>query len=88
MVTPGYFKTRLTENVPKDIEKGIQDLIPLHRLGNILDIGNVAAYLVSDFLSGYSRGRNIVTDGGLSLRPLSFFTKQEIYNFNYSANKE
>lgn len=82
MITPGYFKTRMTSHYSKELENSMKNIIPLKRSGDIKDIGYAAGYLVSDYLSGYTHGCNIIVDGGLSLRPLSFNTDEEIYNFN------
>jgi glucose 1-dehydrogenase len=82
MITPGHFKTRMTGHLSEEMENNMKSIIPLNRFGNVKDVGYAAVYLISDYLSGYTHGCNIVVDGGLSLRPLSFNTKDEIHKFN------
>ena len=82
MITPGHFKTRMTEKVSKEIVEKMKNFIPIKKFGTADKVGYAAAYLLSENLSSYTHGCNIIIDGGLSLRPLSFYTNEEIFNFN------
>ena len=47
-------------------------------------LGAAAVVLLSDRLSGYTTGSDIVIDGGLSLRPLPMWTDEELLKMNSS----
>jgi NAD(P)-dependent dehydrogenase (short-subunit alcohol dehydrogenase family) len=51
---------------PKAIIEGIASGVPVGRLGNILEIGELAAFLCSDE-SAYITGTQVVIDGGSTL---------------------
>jgi glucose 1-dehydrogenase len=82
MVTPGHFKTRLTGQIPERLENRLKEIIPAHRFGDPLEIGHAVAFLLSDRLSGYTIGGDLVVDGGLTLNPLPLMTQQEIRDLN------
>ena len=82
MVTPGHFKTRMTGNIPAAVEDQLRGLIPAHRFGQPTEVGNAVALLLSDRVSGYTYGADLVIDGGLSLQPLPLFAADEIYSLN------
>jgi len=42
--------------------------------------------LLSDRLSGYTTGTDIVIDGGLVLRPLTMLTDDEVAKLNYTES--
>jgi NAD(P)-dependent dehydrogenase (short-subunit alcohol dehydrogenase family) len=83
MVTPGHYVTRMTGGITKDIEqKMLDDMIPVHRFGEVREVGNAVAFLLSNQLSGYTVGGDLVIDGGLTLHPLGLYSQDEINNFN------
>jgi NAD(P)-dependent dehydrogenase (short-subunit alcohol dehydrogenase family) len=83
MVTPGHYVTRMTGSIPPEIEqKMLQEMIPMHRFGEVREIGNAVAFLLSDQLSGYTLGGDLVIDGGLTLHPLGLYSQDEITRFN------
>ncbi len=82
MVTPGHFQTRMTSSVPKATEAKMLELIPAHRFGQPVEIGYAAALLLSDRLSPYTIGADLVVDGGLTLRPLPLFSQEEVAAMN------
>ncbi|NLG27123.1 MAG: SDR family oxidoreductase [Chloroflexi bacterium] len=82
MVTPGHFRTRMTSTVPRATETKMLEIIPAHRFGDPGEIGNAAVLLLSDRLSGYTIGADLVVDGGLTLRPLPLFSADEIEAMN------
>lgn len=88
LVTPGHFRTRLTGNVPPEIEQKMLEIIPAHRFGNPTEIGYAAAMLLSDRVSGYTYGAELVVDGGLTLRPLPLYSEEEIRNMNLTEESK
>jgi len=82
MVTPGHFKTRMTGNIPEETEEKLKKIIPAHRFGDPVEIGYAAALILSDKLSGYTYGADLVVDGGLTLNPLPLISEEEINNLN------
>ena len=73
-ICPGYILTPMAEQVaresnpdnPDTVIKGIAGGVPIGRLGNILEIGELAAFLASDE-STYITGTQVVIDGGSTL---------------------
>ena len=82
MVTPGHYKTRMTGEISDDNEKCLKRIIPAHRFGKPDEIGNAVAFLLSDKLSGYTFGSDVVVDGGLSLNPLNKKNDKELKKLN------
>ena len=73
-ICPGMIRTPMVENEakkfnpddPEPILEMIASTIPMGRLGNPLEIGELAAFLASDE-SSYITGTQVVIDGGNSL---------------------
>lgn len=73
-ILPGYFLTPMVEkmavqsnaNNPKSVIDGIAGAIPMRRLGDPLELGELAAFLASD-KSSYITGQGIVIDGASTL---------------------
>jgi NAD(P)-dependent dehydrogenase (short-subunit alcohol dehydrogenase family) len=82
MVTPGHYRTRMTGGIPPETEERLKEVIPLHRFGDPREVGNAVAFLLSDRLSGYTLGADLVIDGGLTLHPLKFLTEEQIRALN------
>ncbi|RAM37845.1 SDR family NAD(P)-dependent oxidoreductase [Arthrobacter globiformis] len=72
VVSPGMTHTRMTEKMYADpqIKKAREDIIPMSRIGDPMDIANVIEFLVGP-LSGYVTGQDICVDGGFSKSILS-----------------
>jgi glucose 1-dehydrogenase len=72
VVSPGMTRTPMTEKMYANpqIKKEREDIIPLSRIGDPMDIANVIEFLVSP-LSGYVTGQDICVDGGFSKSILS-----------------
>jgi glucose 1-dehydrogenase len=72
VVSPGMTRTGMTEQMYVDpqIKKAREDIIPLSRIGDPLDVANVIEFLVSP-LSGYVTGQDVCVDGGFSKSILS-----------------
>ncbi len=73
-IMPGYVKTPLVDNMavlsnasnPQDVIDGIASAIPMKRLADPEEIGELAAFLGSNE-SSYITGQGIVIDGGSTL---------------------
>lgn len=73
-IMPGYVLTPMVEGMaketnpdnPESVIEGIAKAIPLGRLANPLEIGELAAFLASNE-SSYITGQGIVIDGGSTL---------------------
>ena len=73
-IMPGYIRTPLVDNMakisnpenPESVIKGIEDAIPMKRMGTIEEVGELAAFLASDE-SSYITAQGIVIDGGSTL---------------------
>lgn len=82
MLTPGGFRTKLTEKFGPVQEEIVRQEIPLRRWGNPEELGAAAVLLLSDKLSSYTTGSELVVDGGLRLRPLPMYSDEEIRQIN------
>lgn len=82
LLVPGHYRTRLTEKIPTAIEQQLEQQIPLRRFGATRECGAAAVFLLSDVLSGYTTGAELVVDGGLSLRPLYFGNDDQLQKLN------
>jgi glucose 1-dehydrogenase len=82
MLTPGHYPTRLTEGIPIPVQEKLKQEIPLRRFGEPEECGATAVLLLSDKLSSYTTGTELIIDGGLSLRPLTMYTDTELYQMN------
>jgi 2-deoxy-D-gluconate 3-dehydrogenase len=70
MVTPGHFITRMTANISGEAVERIKSITPCGRTGDPVEIGNAVAFLLSEKLSGFTYGADLVIDGGLTLNSL------------------
>lgn len=82
MLTPGHFPTRLTAGLPEEKAQRLRREIPLRRFGSTDELGPAALFLLSNRLSSYITGAEIVVDGGLALRALALHSEDEIQNWN------
>lgn len=65
-VAPGFTRTSMVEKVPDEILKGIEEKVPVLRLGSTEDIANACLFLSSEE-AGYINGTVMSVDGGLVL---------------------
>jgi gluconate 5-dehydrogenase len=82
LLVPGHYRTRLTSKITPEIEDKLKQNIPLRRFGATNECGKAAVFLLSDSLSGYTTGAELVVDGGLSLRPLYFGADADLSDLN------
>ena len=65
-VAPGFVRTPILNSMPDKVVQGMEDRVPLKRLGQPEDIANVYAFLASDE-AAYINGAVIEVTGGLTL---------------------
>ena len=65
-IAPGFIETEMLDQIPEEKKKEYLDAIPMHKLGNAMDVANLVVMLASDEAS-YLTGQTIILDGGLSL---------------------
>ena len=85
MVTPGHFVTRLTgwDRLNRElVEKFRDQYIPLQRFGDVEQVGAAVALLLSDAVSGYTTGADMVIDGGLQHAPVKVLDDDAIRAMN------
>lgn len=63
-ISPGYIETQMTLAVPEEVRAKIIESIPMGRMGQPREIGQVAAFLCHDD-STYITGANVPVNGGL-----------------------
>ena len=65
-VAPGFVLTDLTKDLPEELTKQLNQLIPLGRWGTVEDIARAAAFLVSED-AAYITGQVLAVDGGMAM---------------------
>lgn len=63
-VAPGFIETRLTDDLPEDLKRGLLKNTPLGRLGTPDDVAGAVAFLTSDD-AAFITGHVLSVDGGL-----------------------
>jgi 3-oxoacyl-[acyl-carrier protein] reductase len=63
-IAPGYISTDMTNALTEEIQKSIQDKIPLKRVGTPEEIAAAVAFLASPE-AGYITGQTLCVDGGI-----------------------
>ena len=82
MLTPGYFPTGASAHLAGKRLRRVLDNIPLRRAGNLEDLVAPALLLLSDQLGAFITGTELVVDGGQTLRPLAFYSDDEVRAMN------
>ena len=65
-VAPSYVKSDMTAKLSEEITEKVLENIPLGQLGEVEDIANAVAFLVSDE-ARYITGQVLVVDGGMAI---------------------
>lgn len=65
-VAPGFTLTKMVQAMPEEVLKGMENKVPVRRLGETTDIANACLFLSSDEAS-YINGATISVDGGIVL---------------------
>lgn len=65
-VAPGFIVTEMTDAMPEEAKKQVEDRIAMKRLGQTSDVAELIAFLASDKAS-YITGQVISVDGGMSI---------------------
>lgn len=66
-IAPGQMVSGMTLTVPDETVAAMRADVPMHRLGEPLELATAVAFLASDGAS-YVTGQTLVIDGGLTLR--------------------
>ena len=66
VVAPGYIQTDMTAQLGDKVKEGIQNNIPIGRLGEASDVAGACLFLASK-AADYITGQTIVVDGGLAI---------------------
>jgi 3-oxoacyl-[acyl-carrier protein] reductase len=66
VVAPGYVHTRLTDVLPKELQKAMVQNTPLGRIGTPEDVASTVRFLVSEEAS-FITGEVLLVDGGLGI---------------------
>jgi NAD(P)-dependent dehydrogenase (short-subunit alcohol dehydrogenase family) len=82
MLVPGHHLTGLTSRMNAAASERVRAEIPMRRFGDLDACGSAAVFLLSDELSPYTTGAELVVDGGLHLRPLQTDTDAQVASMN------
>jgi 3-oxoacyl-[acyl-carrier protein] reductase len=82
LLTPGAVRTPLTEGMSAERRGALLEEIPLGREAAPDELCATALLLLSDRLSPYTTGAEFVVDGGLALRPMPFYTPNDLRGLN------
>ncbi len=63
-VAPGFIETDMTANLPDDVRKAYEEVIPLKRMGSVEDVANAVVFLASDN-AAYITGQILAVNGGM-----------------------
>jgi len=63
-IAPGFIETEMTDKVPENFRQEYLKAIPANRFGNVNEVADVVAFLISDKAS-YINGTNININGGI-----------------------
>jgi 3-oxoacyl-[acyl-carrier protein] reductase len=66
VVAPGYISTRLTNDLPEELQQAMLTSTPLGRFGDPEDVAGAVRFLASD-ASAFVTGEVLLVDGGLGM---------------------
>jgi 3-oxoacyl-[acyl-carrier protein] reductase len=66
VVAPGYISTRLTNDLPKELQQAMLASTPLGRFGDPEDVAGAVRFLASD-AAAFVTGEVLLVDGGLGM---------------------
>lgn len=82
MLSPGAVASKFVAHVPTEIRTRTVNEIPLRREASPDELVATALLLLSDRLSPYTTGAEVLVDGGIHLRPLPILTDAELLALN------
>lgn len=62
-LSPGYIATPMSADVPQELKDAWEPLMPMHRMGEPVELMPAILYLVSP-MAGYTTGTDVIVDGG------------------------
>ena len=65
-IAPGFIETEMTKKLPDIVKETAIEMIPMRRMGSVLDIAKAIAFLASDD-AGYITGQVLCVDGGMAM---------------------
>lgn len=65
-VAPGFIDTEMARKLPEPVLEAAKQMIPMRRLGSMVDIAKAVAFLTSDD-AGYITGQVLCVDGGMAM---------------------
>ena len=68
-IAPGFILTDMTKSMlSPERRKSLEEIVPIGRMGNELEIARFSAFMVSD-MNTYLVGQTIAVDGGITVSP-------------------
>jgi len=65
-ITPGFISTEMTDVLSDEVKEGINNQIPMKRMGNASEVAEATAFLLSDHAS-YITGETLKVNGGMNM---------------------
>lgn len=65
-IAPGFIETEMTKKLPDIVKNAAKEMIPMRKMGSVMDIAKAIAFLASDD-AGYITGQVLCIDGGMAM---------------------